>query len=71
MNPWPAFEKDETPMPYQATEQEISWLLPQSLASLAGELAGDMRGSHEHDKHPATLRLFMWVRSVSGFDRPR
>lgn len=67
MNPWPAFEKDETPMPFQATEQEISWLLPQSLASLAGELAA----SHEHIDTPATQRLFMWVRSVSRFDRPR
>jgi hypothetical protein len=67
MNQWPAFETDETPMPYQATEQELSWLLPQSLASLAGELAA----SHEPIDTPATLRLFMWVRSVSGFDRPR
>lgn len=65
MNPWPAFEKEETPMPYQATEQEISWLLPQSLASLAGELAA----SHEPIHTPATLRLFMWVRSVSAFKR--
>ena len=67
MNPWPAFENDETPVPYQATEQEISWLLPQSLASLAGELAAN----HEPIDNPATLRLFVWVRSVSGFDRPR
>ncbi|OCX21137.1 hypothetical protein [Pseudomonas graminis] len=67
MNPWPAIENDETPMPYQATEQEISWLLPQSLASLAGELAEN----HEPIDNPATLRLFMWVRSVSGLDRPR
>lgn len=65
MNPWPAFEKDETPMPYQATEQEISWLLPQSLASLAGELAA----SHEPIDTTATVRLFMWVRSVSAFKR--
>lgn len=67
MNPWPAFEKEETPMPFQATEQETSWLLPQSLASLAGEMAA----SHEQIDTPATLRLFKWVRSVSGFDRPR
>ncbi|MEX6662994.1 hypothetical protein [Pseudomonas sp. W2-17] len=65
MNPWPAFEKEETPMPYQATEQEISWLLPQSLASLAGELAA----SHEPVDTPATQRLFMWVRSIPAFKR--
>ncbi len=65
MNPWPAFEKDETPMPYQATEQEISWLLPQSLASLAGELAA----GHEPIDTPATLRLLMWVRSIPAFKR--
>lgn len=65
MNPWPAFEKEEAPMPYQATEQEISWLLPQSLASLAGELAA----SHEPVDAPATLRLFMWVRSIPAFKR--
>lgn len=67
MNPWPASEKDEVSMPYPATEQEISWLLPQSLASLAGELAA----SHEHVERPATLRLISWVRSVSVSGRPR
>jgi hypothetical protein len=67
MNPWPASEKDEAPMLYPATEQEISWLLPQSLASLAGELAA----SHEHVDHPATLRLISWVRSVSVLGRPQ
>lgn len=65
MNPWPAFEKDETPIPYQATEQEISWLLPQSLASLAGELAA----GHEPVDTPATLRLFLWMRSASALKR--
>jgi hypothetical protein len=54
-------------MPYPATEQEISWLLPQSLASLAGELAA----SHEHVEHPATLRLISWVRLVSVSGRLR
>lgn len=67
MNPWPASENDEAPMPYPATEQETSWLLPQSLASLAGELAA----SHEHVERPATLRLISWVRSVSVLGRPR
>ena len=69
MNPWPAFEKEETPMAYQATEQEISWLLPQSLASLAGELAGELAASHEPVDTPATQRLFMWVRSIPAFKR--
>jgi hypothetical protein len=67
MSEWPVFEKDDSPVPFQATEQEISWLLPQSLASLAGELAA----SHEDNDNPATLRLISWVRSVSGFHRPR
>jgi hypothetical protein len=65
MNHWPAFEKEDDPNQYQTSEQEVSWLLPQSLASLAGELAAD----HEEQDNPATLRLISWVRSVSGLSR--
>jgi hypothetical protein len=67
MSEWPAFEKEDDPNLTHATEQEVSWLLPQSLASLAGELAA----SHEHHDNPATLRLMSWVRSVSSFARHR
>lgn len=64
---WPALEKDDRPVALQTSEQELSWLLPQSLASLAGELAA----SHEDNDNPATARLLTWVRSVSTFHRPR
>ncbi|MDH0748645.1 hypothetical protein N5D61_20175 [Pseudomonas sp. GD03842] len=67
MNEWPAFEKEDDPNLIQVTEQEVSWLLPQSLASLAGELAAE----HEEQDNPATVRLISWVRSVSAFSRPR
>ncbi|WP_296181964.1 hypothetical protein [Pseudomonas sp. UBA1879] len=67
MSAWPAFEKEDNPKACQPSEQEISWLLPQSLASLAGELASD----HEEHDNPATLRLISWVRSVSTFSRHR
>lgn len=67
MSEWPAFEKEDDPNLFQPTEQEISWLLPQSLASLAGELAA----SHEEHDNPATLRLISWMRSVSTLSRHR
>ncbi|SEJ83000.1 hypothetical protein [Pseudomonas sp. NFR16] len=67
MSEWPAFEKEDSPGSFQATEQEVSWLLPQSLASLAGELAA----SHEDNDNPATARLITWVLSVSSFHRQR
>jgi hypothetical protein len=67
MSAWPAFEKEDDPNVCQPSEQEVSWLLPQSLASLAGELASD----HEEHDNPATLRLISWVRSVSMFSRHR
>ncbi|WP_285423425.1 MULTISPECIES: hypothetical protein [unclassified Pseudomonas] len=67
MSEWPAFEKEDSPVSFQTTEQEISWLLPQSLASLAGELAA----SHEDHENPATARLITWVLSVSSFHRQR
>jgi hypothetical protein len=67
MSEWPAFEKEDDPNLCHTSEQEVSWLLPQSLASLAGELASDYE---EHD-NPATLRLISWVRSVSTFSRHR
>jgi len=67
MSEWPAFEKEDDPHLTHVTEQEISWLLPQSLASLAGELAAD----HEQQDNPATLRLINWMRSVSAFSRHR
>ena len=67
MSEWPAFEKEDDPNLMHATEQEVSWLLPQSLASLAGELAS----SHEEHDSPTTLRLIAWVRSVSTFSRHR
>lgn len=66
MSEWPASEKEDDPHLFPPTEQEISWLLPQSLALLAGELAS----SHEDTDNPATLRLITWVRSAS-FHRPR
>lgn len=67
MSEWPAFEKEDHPNLFHATEQELSLLLPQSLASLAGELAA----SHEEQENPATLRLITWMRSVSTFSRHR
>ncbi|MFY1667690.1 hypothetical protein [Pseudomonas sp. Pseu.R1] len=67
MNEWPAFEKEDDPNLMHVTEQEVSWLLPQSLASLAGELAAE----HEERDNPATVRLISWVRSVSAFSRHR
>jgi hypothetical protein len=67
MSHWPAFEKEDDPNQCQTSEQEVSWLLPQSLASLAGELAAD----HEEQDNPATLRLISWMRSVSTFGRDR
>ncbi|MDD1963715.1 hypothetical protein NPS29_00110 [Pseudomonas putida] len=67
MSNWPAFEKEDDTNQCQTSEQEVSWLLPQSLASLAGELAAD----HEEQDNPATLRLITWVRSVSTFSRHR
>lgn len=78
MSHWPAFERDELPIHYAATERESSWLLPQSLGSLADELAGDVTGEwsgeragdHEVNPNRASNRLFLWIRSVSGFNRP-
>ena len=67
MSEWPAFEKEDDPNLMRVTEQEVSWLLPQSLASLAGELAAE----HEQHENPATFRLISWVRSVSTFSRHR
>ncbi len=67
MSEWPAFEKEDDPNLFEPTEQEVTWLLPQSLASMAGELAS----SHEDHENPATVRLITWVRSVSSFSRHR
>ncbi|WP_296257177.1 MULTISPECIES: hypothetical protein [unclassified Pseudomonas] len=72
MSEWPAFEKEDHLDPYPATEQELSWLLPQSMASLAGELAA----SHQEHDGSATLaligrRLIIWTRSVSSLNRHR
>ncbi len=67
MSEWPEFEKEDDPNLFEPTEQEMSWLLPQSLASLAGELAS----SHEEHDNAATLRLITWVRSVSSLNRHR
>jgi len=78
MSHWPALEKDDHPIHYPATERESSWLLPQSLGSLAGELAGDLMGEwpgertgdHAVNPNRASNRWFLWIRSVSGFNRP-
>jgi hypothetical protein len=78
MSHWPTFERDEPLVYYPATEQESSWLLPQSLGSLAGELAGDITGEcpddragdHAVNPNRASNRWFLWIRSVSGFNRP-
>jgi hypothetical protein len=78
MSHWPAFEKDEIPLHYPATERESSWLLPQSLGSLADELAGDVTGEwsgeragdHEVNTNRASNRWLLWIRSVSGLNRP-
>jgi hypothetical protein len=70
MSQWPTLENDEAPIAYQASEQETSWLLPQSLASLAGEWSAEPKGRHEEQDPAARLRLFTWLRSVSGLDRP-
>ncbi|MFJ3485073.1 hypothetical protein ACIPL1_17040 [Pseudomonas sp. NPDC090202] len=65
MSEWPAFEKEDDPNRLESSEQEMSWLLPQSQVSPACELAA----SREDEASTTTVRLIAWVRSVSAFHR--
>ncbi|HEY0287383.1 MAG TPA: hypothetical protein VGC62_10290 [Pseudomonas sp.] len=66
MSEWPVVE-DEPPTPFQQTEQEASWLAPQCMCPLSGEILE----SHQQEERPVSLGFIAWVRTVSVFHRHR
>jgi hypothetical protein len=69
MSNWPVVD-DETPTPFQQTEQEASWLAPQCMCPLSGETERE-NARPEDQQRPVTLGFIAWVRSVSVFHRHR
>jgi len=66
MSQWPV-GKDEVTTPFQPTEQEASWLAPQCMCPLSGEIPE----SKQPEPRPVTLGFIAWMRNVSIFHRGR
>jgi hypothetical protein len=66
MSEWPV-GKEEAPMSFEQTEQEASWLAPQCMCPLSGEVSQ----SRDPEPRSVTLGFIAWMRTVAVFPRNR